>query len=82
MGCGVLCAVDPHAVGAWGVGSAVGITPNLFSAFQYSFLPDISISVLLRTQQLTCNQFSAVPCVPYAPHDLPRYCSEAVETPP
>lgn len=28
MGCGVLCAVDPHAVGAWGVGSAVGITPN------------------------------------------------------
>ena len=29
MGCGVLCAVDPHAVGAWGVGSAVGITPML-----------------------------------------------------
>ena len=28
MGCGVLCAVDPHAVGAWGVGSAVGITPS------------------------------------------------------
>ena len=28
VGCGVLCAVDPHAVGAWGVGSAVGITPN------------------------------------------------------
>ena len=28
MGCGVLCAVDPHAVGAWGVGSAVGITPK------------------------------------------------------
>jgi len=23
-----LCAVDPHAVGAWGVGSAVGITPT------------------------------------------------------
>ena len=34
MGCGVLCAVDPHAVGAWGVGSAVGITPKVCEAYE------------------------------------------------
>ena len=35
MGCGVLCAVDPHAVGAWGVGSAVGITPTLILGMDF-----------------------------------------------